>query len=85
MLLYLAFFLPTTINTAWLSVAAGVGVLIVPASYAWQQHSLEVLAVVLMVLVTALGIPPRFCISLIKPLDCFNEGIDPLLDYDHIA
>ena len=29
-LLYIAYFAPTTINTAWLSVAAGVGVLIMP-------------------------------------------------------
>ncbi len=54
-LLYLAYFLPTTINTAWVSVAAGVGVLIVPEQYNWDERTVEGLAVVLIVLVTALG------------------------------
>ena len=54
-LLYFAFFLPTTINTAWVSVAAGVGVLIVPEQYNWDERTVEGLAVVLIVLVTALG------------------------------
>ena len=54
-LLYFAFFLPTTLNTAWLSVAAGVGVLIVPESYNWDERHVEAFAVVLICLVTALG------------------------------
>lgn len=57
-LLYLAFFLPTTLNTAWLSVASGVGILIVPESYRWEDRTVEALAVVLICLVTALGQPP---------------------------
>ena len=56
-LLYLAFFLPTTINTAWVSVAAGVGILILPEQYNWDERTVEGLAVVLIVLVTALGEP----------------------------
>lgn len=58
MLLYFAFFLPTTLNTAWLSVAAGVGVLIVPESYNWDERHVEAFAVVLICLVTALGKSP---------------------------
>ncbi|BDA45844.1 hypothetical protein COCOBI_07-6310 [Coccomyxa sp. Obi] len=54
-LLYFAFFLPTTLNTAWLSVAAGVGILIVPESYNWDERHVEAFAVVLICLVTALG------------------------------
>ena len=57
MLLYLAFFLPTTINTAWVSVAAGVGILILPEQYNWDERTVEGLAVVLIVLVTAVGKP----------------------------
>lgn len=55
MLLYFAFFLPTTLNTAWLSVATGVGILIVPESYDWDERHVEAFAVVLICLVTALG------------------------------
>ena len=55
MLLYIAFFLPTTINTAWVSVAAGVGVLILPEQYKWDERTIEGLAVVLIVLATAMG------------------------------
>lgn len=54
-LLYFAFFLPTTLNTAWLSVATGVGILIVPESYDWDERHVEAFAVVLICLVTALG------------------------------
>ena len=56
-LLYVAYFLPTTINTAWVSVAAGVGVLIIPEQYKWDERTIEGLAVVMMVLVTAMGRP----------------------------
>ena len=62
MLLYLAYFLPTTINTAWVSVAAGVGILIVPEQYNWDERTVEGLAVVLIVLVTALGEPLLSCL-----------------------
>lgn len=54
-LLYIAFFLPTTINTAWVSMATGVGVLILPEQYKWDERTIEGLAVVLIVLVTAMG------------------------------
>ena len=56
-LLYVAYFLPTTINTAWVSVAAGVGVLIIPEQYRWDERTVEGLAVLMMVLVTAMGEP----------------------------
>ena len=56
-LLYLAYFLPSTINTAWVSIAAGVGILIIPEQYNWDERTIEGLAVVLVVLVTALGEP----------------------------
>ncbi len=55
MLLYIAFFLPTTINTAWVSVATGVGILILPEQYRWDERTIEGLSVVLIVLVTAMG------------------------------
>lgn len=51
----MVYFLPTTINTAWVSVAAGVGLLILPEHYGWDERTVEGLAVVLIVLVTALG------------------------------
>ena len=55
-LLYAAFFLPTSINAAWLSVASGLGVLIVPVSYGSTRH-VEAEAVVLAAVVTAAGNP----------------------------
>lgn len=70
-LLYLAYFLPTTINTAWVSVAAGVGVLIIPEQYNWDERTIEGLAVVLIVLVTALGEP--LARSLIHTLPSFSS------------
>lgn len=55
-LLYVAYFLPTSINAAWLSVASGLGVLIVPVSYGGSSAYVEAEAVVLAVVVTAAGI-----------------------------
>ena len=53
-LLYAAYFLPTSFNAAWLSVATSIGVLIVPVSY--KPHaSLDAAAVVLAVLIVAAG------------------------------
>lgn len=54
-LLYVAYFLPTSINAAWLSVASGLGVLIVPVSYGGNSSYVEAEAVVLAVVVTAAG------------------------------
>lgn len=54
-LLYLLFFLPTSMNTAWLSVATGLGALVVPASYGLQQH-LDAFAVALAIVVTCAGV-----------------------------
>ena len=53
-ILYVAFFLPTSINAAWLSVASGLGVLIVPVSYGSTAH-VEAEAVILAIVVTAAG------------------------------
>ena len=52
--LYVAYFLPTSINAAWLSVATSVGLLIVPVSYG-QQANLEFGALVLAAVVTIAG------------------------------
>ena len=54
LLLYVSFLLPTSINAAWLSVASGLGVLIVPLSYGHTAH-LEAGAVVIAVIATAAG------------------------------
>lgn len=53
-LLYVLFFLPTSINAAWLSVASGLGVLIVPLSYGHTAH-LEAAAAVTAAVATAAG------------------------------
>lgn len=53
-ILYVAYFLPTSINAAWLSVASGLGVLIVPVSRGNTAH-VEAEAVVLAIVVTAAG------------------------------
>lgn len=55
-LLYALFFLPTSINTAWLSVATGLGVLIVPVSYGFIEN-LDIYAVVVAAVITVLGVP----------------------------
>ncbi len=54
--LYALFFLPTSINAAWLSVATGLGVLIVPVSYGVTAN-MDVYAVVVAAVVTVLGAP----------------------------
>mmetsp|Transcript_5876 Transcript_5876/g.16770 ORF Transcript_5876/g.16770 Transcript_5876/m.16770 type:complete len:287 (-) Transcript_5876:593-1453(-) len=52
--LFVAFWLPTSINTAWLSVASSVAALVVPSSY--HVHSgTAIVAVFLAVVVTAVG------------------------------
>ena len=56
-LLYAAYFLPTSVNAAWLSVATSIGALIVPVSYK-PQASLDAAAVVLAVLIVAAGEAP---------------------------
>ncbi len=53
-LLYVLFFLPTSINAAWLSIASGLGVLIVPLSYGHTAH-LEAAAAVTAAVATAAG------------------------------
>lgn len=55
-LLHVLFFLPTSINAAWLSVASGLGVLIVPLSYGHTAH-LEAAAAVTAAVATAAGMP----------------------------
>lgn len=52
--LYSIFFLPTSVNTAWLSVASSLGVLIVPVAYG-ATANLDLMAVLLAVVVTGLG------------------------------
>lgn len=54
-LLYVLFFLPTSINAAWLSIASGLGVLIVPLSYGHTAH-LEAAAAVTAAVATAAGL-----------------------------
>ncbi|KAL3161438.1 hypothetical protein ABBQ32_010324 [Trebouxia sp. C0010 RCD-2024] len=54
-LLHVLFFLPTSINAAWLSVASGLGVLIVPLSYGHTAH-LEAAAAVTAAVATAAGL-----------------------------
>ncbi|KAK9837646.1 hypothetical protein WJX74_002084 [Apatococcus lobatus] len=53
--LYAAFFLPTSINTAWLSVATSVGILVVPVSYQ-TSFNLDIPATILAASVTCLGV-----------------------------
>lgn len=53
-LLYVLFFVPTSINAAWLSIASGLGVLIVPLSYGHTAH-LEAAAAVTAAVATAAG------------------------------
>ena len=53
-LLSVLFFMPTSINAAWLSVASGLGVLIVPLSYGHTAH-LEAAAAVTAAIATAAG------------------------------
>ena len=69
-LLYALFFLPTSINTAWLSVAAGLGVLIVPVSYGITAN-MDVYAVVVATVITVIGAPltsaHRFRLLLHRP------------------
>ena len=52
--LYLLYFLPTSVNTAWLSVASGLGALLVPASYGVQEN-MDAYSVALAVVVTCAG------------------------------
>ncbi|KAK9812246.1 hypothetical protein WJX73_007119 [Symbiochloris irregularis] len=54
-LLYLLYFMPTSLNTAWLSVASGLGALVVPASYGLRDH-LDACAVALAITVTMAGL-----------------------------
>ena len=53
-LLSILFFMPSSINAAWLSVASGLGVLIVPLSYGHTAH-LEAGAAVTAAIATAAG------------------------------
>lgn len=53
-LVYAAFFLPTSVNAAWLSVASSVGLLIVPKAFGLETN-LELFAVLLAAIVTILG------------------------------
>ncbi|KAK9866045.1 hypothetical protein WJX84_007536 [Apatococcus fuscideae] len=53
--LYAAFFAPTSINTAWLSVATSVGILVVPVSYQ-TTFNLDIPATILAAIVTCLGV-----------------------------
>ena len=52
--MYVAFFLPCSIHTAWLSYATGLAALMTPAALDYTKH-LEGLAALLAVLITALG------------------------------
>ena len=52
-LLYVVFFLPTSVNAAWLSVASGLGVLIVPLSYGHTAHLQAVAAIIAAVAIAA--------------------------------
>ncbi|KAK9843986.1 hypothetical protein WJX81_001126 [Elliptochloris bilobata] len=54
-LLYAFFFLPTSVNTAWLSVASGLGALIVPVSYGITDN-MDIYTVVVAAVITVLGI-----------------------------
>ena len=50
--------MPTSINAAWLSVASGLGVLIVPLSYGHTAH-LEAGAAITAVVASAAGMLPN--------------------------
>jgi hypothetical protein len=54
-LLYVAFFLPSSIHTAWLTYASGLAAMIVPTALDYTAH-LEGLAALLAVLVTVIGV-----------------------------
>jgi len=54
-LLYVAFFLPTSIHTAWLSYASGLAAMMVPKALDYTAH-LDGLAAVLVALITGLGV-----------------------------
>ena len=67
------FFIPTSINAAWLSVASGLGVLIVPLSYGHTAH-LEAAAATTAVVATAAGtsfvcylLPDAACLLSVVP------------------
>lgn len=53
-LMYVAFFLPCSIHTAWLSYAVGLAALMTPKALDYTSH-LEGIAALLAVLITALG------------------------------
>lgn len=59
-LLYVLFFLPTSVNAAWLSIAGGLGVLIVPLSYGHTAY-LQTAAAVTAVVATAAGETEKCC------------------------
>jgi hypothetical protein len=54
--LYALYFVPTSINTAWLSVASSIGVLMVPAEYGHSSHELRIGAILLALLATGVGV-----------------------------
>lgn len=56
-LLYVAFFLPCSIHTAWLSYSVGLAALMVPKALDYTAH-LEGMAALIAALITALGKPP---------------------------
>jgi hypothetical protein len=71
LLVYTSFFLPTSINTAWLSVASSVGLLIVPVSYGTEVQ-LEPFACVLAALVTVLGEFIWLSLTFLQPYNRFG-------------
>lgn len=54
-LLFASYWLPTSINTAWLSVASSVAALVVPAAYGHTGRGTELVAVTLAALFTVVG------------------------------
>lgn len=61
--------MPTSINAAWLSVASGLGVLIVPLSYGHTAH-LEAGAAITAAVATAAGMLRAFACVTLTALGC---------------
>ena len=62
--LYVMYFLPTSVNAAWLSTLTGISVVALPAFYGLQAH-LDTLAVVVVVAMTCIG-EPRYIFLLVS-------------------
>lgn len=77
--MYVAFFLPCSIHTAWLSYSVGLAALMIPKALDYTAH-LEGMAALIAALITALGRPPHSPDFLKGFQRLWQKGVENLFD-----